>query len=60
MVFPYLMNVFQILFIKRNDGHLFCFRFKEKYENAILRGNEKNASDRDKRIGSAVAKVILI
>ncbi|XP_017258887.1 protein CHROMATIN REMODELING 24 isoform X2 [Daucus carota subsp. sativus] len=30
--------------------------FKEKYENAILRGNEKNASDRDKRIGSAVAK----
>ncbi|XP_074350911.1 protein CHROMATIN REMODELING 24 isoform X1 [Apium graveolens] len=30
--------------------------FKEKYENAILRGNEKNASDRDKRVGSAVAK----
>ncbi|KAK1367039.1 Chromatin remodeling 24 [Heracleum sosnowskyi] len=30
--------------------------FKEKYENAILCGNEKNASDRDKRVGSAVAK----
>ncbi|XP_047330886.1 protein CHROMATIN REMODELING 24 [Impatiens glandulifera] len=30
--------------------------FKEKYENPILRGNDKNASDRDKRIGSAVAK----
>ncbi|GMP26647.1 hypothetical protein CsSME_00003004 [Camellia sinensis var. sinensis] len=30
--------------------------FKEKYESAILRGNEKNASDREKRIGSAVAK----
>lgn len=30
--------------------------FKEKYESAILRGNEKNASDRDKHIGSAVAK----
>ncbi|KAK4738113.1 hypothetical protein R3W88_001810 [Solanum pinnatisectum] len=30
--------------------------FKEKYEHLILRGNDKNASDRDKRIGSAVAK----
>ncbi|KAD1105214.1 hypothetical protein E3N88_43294 [Mikania micrantha] len=30
--------------------------FKEKYESAILRGNDKNASDRDKRIGSAVAQ----
>ncbi|KAI3693177.1 hypothetical protein L6452_33008 [Arctium lappa] len=30
--------------------------FKDKYESAILRGNEKNASDRDKRIGSAVAQ----
>lgn len=30
--------------------------FKEKYENPILRGNEKKASDREKRIGSAVAK----
>ncbi|KAK3009783.1 hypothetical protein RJ639_015403, partial [Escallonia herrerae] len=30
--------------------------FKEKYEAPILRGNEKNASDRDKRNGSAVAK----
>ena len=32
-------------------------RFKEKFEYAILRGNEKKASDREKRIGSAVAKV---
>ncbi|XP_056168779.1 protein CHROMATIN REMODELING 24 isoform X1 [Syzygium oleosum] len=30
--------------------------FKEKYENPILRGNEKKASEREKRIGSAVAK----
>ncbi|KAL0464489.1 UNVERIFIED_CONTAM: protein CHROMATIN REMODELING 24 [Sesamum latifolium] len=30
--------------------------FKEKYEHFINRGNEKNASDREKRIGSAVAK----
>ncbi|PSS26584.1 Protein CHROMATIN REMODELING like [Actinidia chinensis var. chinensis] len=31
-------------------------RFKEKYEYAILRGNDKNASDREKCIGSTVAK----
>ncbi|XP_059653836.1 protein CHROMATIN REMODELING 24 [Cornus florida] len=30
--------------------------FKERYENPILRGNDKNASDREKRIGSTVAK----
>ncbi|KAL3829771.1 hypothetical protein ACJIZ3_018573 [Penstemon smallii] len=30
--------------------------FKEKYEHYINRGNEKNASDREKRIGSSVAK----
>ncbi|MCL7027656.1 hypothetical protein MKW94_024372 [Papaver nudicaule] len=30
--------------------------FKERYESAILRGNEKNATDREKRIGSTVAK----
>ncbi|GER36248.1 chromatin remodeling 24 [Striga asiatica] len=30
--------------------------FKEKYEHFISRGNEKNASDREKRIGSSVAK----
>ncbi|GMY12529.1 protein CHROMATIN REMODELING 24 isoform X1 [Fagus crenata] len=30
--------------------------FKEKFEYAILRGNDKKASDRDKRTGSAVAK----
>nr|XP_043628305.1 protein CHROMATIN REMODELING 24 isoform X2 [Erigeron canadensis] len=30
--------------------------FKDKYESMILRGNDKNASDRDKRIGSAVAQ----
>ncbi|XP_057961339.1 protein CHROMATIN REMODELING 24 [Malania oleifera] len=30
--------------------------FKERYEAAILRGNDKHASDRDKRIGSTVAK----
>ncbi|PWA61087.1 SNF2-related, N-terminal domain-containing protein [Artemisia annua] len=30
--------------------------FKDKYEALILRGNDKNASDRDKRIGSAVAQ----
>lgn len=30
--------------------------FKTKYESPILRGNDKNATDRDKRIGSTVAK----
>ncbi|XP_071931888.1 protein CHROMATIN REMODELING 24-like isoform X1 [Coffea arabica] len=30
--------------------------FREKYEKLINRGNEKNASDREKRIGSTVAK----
>ncbi|CAN1168892.1 Protein CHROMATIN REMODELING 24 [Linum perenne] len=30
--------------------------FKEKYEDPILRGNDKHASDRDKHIGSRVAK----
>lgn len=32
-------------------------RFKDNYEHYILRGNDKDASDRDKRIGSTVAKV---
>lgn len=32
-------------------------RFKEKYENPILKGNDKHASEREKCIGSAVAKV---
>ncbi|KAL6570063.1 hypothetical protein OROMI_014577 [Orobanche minor] len=31
--------------------------FKEKYEQYINRGNEKNASDREKRTGSSVAKL---
>ncbi|GAA0156845.1 damaged DNA-binding protein [Lithospermum erythrorhizon] len=30
--------------------------FKEKYENPVLRGNNKDASDRDKRVSSTVAK----
>lgn len=30
--------------------------FKAKYESPILRGTDKNASDREKRIGSVVAK----
>lgn len=36
----------------------YSYSFKEKYEYPILRGNEKKASDREKRIGSAVAKVL--
>ncbi|KAL5538257.1 hypothetical protein UlMin_045465 [Ulmus minor] len=32
--------------------------FKERFENAILRGNEKKASDREKRIGSEVARAL--
>lgn len=35
-------------------------RFKERFENAMLRGNEKNATEREKRIGSEVAKVITL
>lgn len=34
-------------------------RFKDKYETPILRGNDKNASDREKRTGSSIAKVII-
>ncbi|KAK6922790.1 Helicase, C-terminal [Dillenia turbinata] len=30
--------------------------FKQRYEVPILRGNDKNATEREKRIGSAVAK----
>ncbi|KAE8694443.1 Protein CHROMATIN REMODELING 24 [Hibiscus syriacus] len=30
--------------------------FKERYEHAILRGNDKNATEREKRIGSTIAK----
>ncbi|KAM5577837.1 protein CHROMATIN REMODELING 24 [Rosa sericea] len=30
--------------------------FKERFESRICRGNEKNASDREKRIGSTVAQ----
>ncbi|KAH0463984.1 hypothetical protein IEQ34_006770 [Dendrobium chrysotoxum] len=30
--------------------------FKIKYENPVLRGNDKHASDREKRVGSTVAK----
>ncbi|XP_058731078.1 protein CHROMATIN REMODELING 24-like isoform X2 [Vicia villosa] len=30
--------------------------FKDKYETPILRGNDKNASDREKRTGSSIAK----
>lgn len=35
-------------------------RFKERFEDAMLRGNEKNATEREKRIGSEVAKVITL
>lgn len=34
------------------------FRFKERFESRICRGNEKNASDREKRIGSTAAQVM--
>ncbi|KAK7318422.1 hypothetical protein RJT34_03122 [Clitoria ternatea] len=30
--------------------------FKERFETPILRGNDKHASDREKRVGSSVAK----
>ena len=33
--------------------------FKEKFKRAILRGNEKQASDTKKRIGSEVEKVMI-
>lgn len=34
-------------------------RFKLEYEGPILCGNEKSATDREKHIGSTVAKVII-
>lgn len=40
---------------------IYCLlRFKDRYEKKILRGNEKNASDREKYVGSTVAKVSVI
>jgi len=36
---------------------VYASRFKEKYERQILAGTDKNASDRQKRIGLAVAEV---
>ena len=39
--------------------NFFFPRFKVKYESPILRGNDKNASDREKHISSRVAKVML-
>lgn len=49
--------LFKVLF-------MYCWRnlvrFKEHYECAILRGNDKKASERDKRIGSMAAKVMSI
>jgi len=35
-------------------------RFREKFEKPILRGNDKHASDRDKRVGSSIAQVRII
>lgn len=35
-------------------------RFKERFEDAILRGNDKNATEREKRIGSEIAKVMIL
>lgn len=34
-------------------------RFKMRYELAILRGNDKNATNREKHVGSNVAKVLI-
>lgn len=36
------------------------FRFRERYEQPILRGNDKKASQRDKHVGSVVAKVMIV
>jgi len=37
---------------------LYCYRFKIRFETPILRGNDKNATAREKHVGSNVAKVI--
>lgn len=39
------------------DCYCILFRFRDKFERLINRGNEKNASDREKHVGSAVARV---
>lgn len=51
---PYLSGyIYQLCIIKP----LSIIRFKQNYEHYILRGTDKNASDREQRIGSTVAKV---
>lgn len=35
-------------------------RFKARYEHAIIQGNDKNATNRQKHIGSNVAKVLIL
>jgi hypothetical protein len=37
---------------------LYYYRFKIRFETPILRGNDKNATAREKHVGSNVAKVI--
>lgn len=45
--------IYQLCIIKS-----LCFnRFKQNYEHYIIRGTDKNATDREQRIGSTVAKV---
>ena len=46
------------IFLKMNSENFVISRFKDKYEHPILRGNDKNASERDKRVSSMVAKVM--
>ena len=55
----FLLLFFSTLCFLRDKALDFFPRFKVKYESPILRGNDKNASDREKHIGSRVAKVIL-
>lgn len=58
--FLLLANFFLHHFGNLDDFLVFHIcRFKLKYENPILRGNDKHASDRDKYIGSTIAKVFL-
>ncbi|KAK6163020.1 hypothetical protein DH2020_002861 [Rehmannia glutinosa] len=51
-----LQNNLKLLRCKLILFSYYSCRFKEKYEHFINRGNEKNASDREKRTGSSVAK----
>lgn len=61
-----LVNIFSLIQICQEYIYQLCIikplsfnRFKQNYEHYIIRGTDKNATDREQRIGSTVAKVMI-